>query len=139
MPKGEDTRVHVMTSRVCNNNCIFCLEDERIKKHSEVGDFSKIKDILKLNSIRKVNDVLFTSKEPTLNNKLPSMIKIAKDYGYKNISLVTNGRRLSYEPYLKKLIKNGLNRLIISVHGSNANLHDARTRSPVCFEQTLKS
>jgi len=132
-----DMRIHIMTSRKCNNNCIFCLEDKNIETLENIGKLSTIKEIINRNDIRRINEVLFTGKEPTLNKDLPDMIKLVKDKGYKNISLVTNGRLLSYENYLKKLVINGLNRIIISIHGSNARIHESLTRAPGSFKQTV--
>ena len=133
----NDTRIHILTSNVCNNNCIFCMEDRRIRERPQ---FSYEEIMEKISSIRpeKIQNILFTGNEPTLNPNLNLFIQYAKEQGFKNICLVTNGRMLSQRNYLESLIKSGLNQVNLSLHGSNANIHDAITRVPGSFRQALR-
>ncbi len=80
----------------------------------------------------------FTTGEPTLNPLLPWLIRTAREAGYDEIALITNGRRLADEAYLARLLDAGLNLLTISIHGGQARLHDGLTRTPGAFAQTLR-
>lgn len=82
-------------------------------------------------------EVMFASGEPTLNPNLPKYVRWARELGYQRIGLTTNARRLGYERYARHLVECGLNHLVISVHGPDARTHDAQTRSPGSFDQTL--
>ncbi len=92
-------RVHILTGTVCNNNCIFCMEEDR--------------------EGRKVTNAATT------------------DESVRWISMMTNGRALSHEPYTRALLAAGLNRLYVSIHGHTQKLHEGLTRTPDSFAQTL--
>jgi len=101
--------------------------------------FSKEKLCALLKSGRKKTDgVLFTGPEPTSNEFLFDYIRFAKEIGYKKIRLVTNGRRLAYLKYAEDLLNSGVNEISVSLHGQNAKIHDALTRTPGSFKQTIK-
>ena len=54
--------------------------------------------------------------------------------------LLTNGRALSYEPFIRKFHETAPSKIIIGIplHGYDAASHDAITRSPGGFEQTIR-
>jgi cyclic pyranopterin phosphate synthase len=82
------------------------------------------------------DEILFTSGEPTLNDRLPVYVGWARDLGFGCIALITNGRRLAYRDYVEALVTAGLSRVTISIHGHDAKLHDASTRTPGSFAQS---
>jgi cyclic pyranopterin phosphate synthase len=135
--EGKQERVHILTGQVCNNNCIFCMEEDRegrIVTNSATTD-EVVQWILDNN--RGCEEVCFTSGEPTTNKRLPQWVKWAKQHGVRRISVMTNGRALSYERYAKGLIAAGMNRFYISIHGHTKKLHEGLTRTPDSYEQTV--
>jgi cyclic pyranopterin phosphate synthase len=90
-----------------------------------------------LESHEGCEEVCFTSGEPTTNRALPRWVKLAKARGVPTISVMTNGRALSYERYTKGLIAAGMNKFYVSIHGHNRRLHEGLTRTPQSFEQTV--
>ncbi len=84
-----------------------------------------------------LTEVCFTSGEPTTRDELPEFASLARELGYARISVMTNGRRLSYLPYAVSLVRHGVRRFYVSVHGHDARLHDALTRTPGSFAQTV--
>lgn len=130
-------RVHVLTGAICNNNCIFCMEEDREGRYTTNSATSD--DTVKwiLANARDLEEVCFTSGEPTTNPALPRWIKLARAHGVPVISVMTNGRALSYERYAKGLVAAGLNRVYISIHGHELRLHEGLTRTPGSFEQTV--
>ncbi len=134
---GRQQRVHILTGAICNNNCIFCMEEDRdgrIVTNSATTD-EVVQWILDEN--RGCEEVCFTSGEPTTNKRLPVWVRWAKEHGVRRISVMTNGRALSYERYAKALVAAGMNRFYISIHGHQAKLHESLTRTPDSFEQTV--
>jgi len=130
-------RVHVLTGAVCNNNCIFCMEEDREGRrvtNSATTD-ETVQWILEHNP--GVEEVCFTSGEPTTNPALPRWIKRTRAAGVPVISVMTNGRALSYERYTAGLVAAGLNRVYVSIHGHEAKLHEGLTRTPGSFAQTV--
>ncbi len=133
----QQERVHVSIGAVCNNNCVFCMEEDRdgryVNNSAMTGD--RVRWIL--DSHRGAEEVCFTSGEPTTRPDLPELVGYAKALGYRRISVMTNGRRLSHLPYAALLAKAGMNRFYVSIHGHDKKLHDGLVRTPGAFEQTV--
>lgn len=129
-------RLHICLGTQCNNNCMFCMEDDRGARAARLAhiDTATAQRILDEGSDR--DEVMFTAGEPTLREDLPALIEHALQAGYRQIGLISNGRRLAYAPYVDRLCRSGLNYIIVSIHGPNARLHDGLTRTPGSFEQT---
>jgi len=135
--KNRDERVHISLGAVCNNNCIFCMEEDRDARYVNNSAMTEERVRWVLESHAGAQEVCFTSGEPTTNENLPIYVGWAKALKYRQISVMTNGRRLGYLPYSVALAKAGMNRYYISIHGHNAKLHDGLTRTPTSFDQTL--
>ncbi len=130
-------RVHILTGRICNNNCIFCMEDDR--EGRAVATAATTDEVVKwiLADNRGCSEICFTSGEPTTNPRLPTWARWAREQGAARVSLMTNGRALSYPDYTARLIRAGINRFYISIHGHESRLHQALTRTPDSFAQTV--
>jgi len=130
-------RLHVDVGAFCNNNCIFCMEDDRRGRMDRVSHVTseQVKAILDANRHRR--EVMFVSGEPTLNPEFLRYVRWAKDAGFESIGVISNGRRFSYAPFAGKTVAAGLNLAIVSLHGPEARIHDGLTRSPGAFEQAL--
>ncbi len=76
----KETRIHVISSSRCNNNCLFCADSKLRKTKIEDVDCQTIKNKLKRIFKLGIKGVLFTGNEPTLNKNLARMIKLAKKY-----------------------------------------------------------
>lgn len=134
---ARQERVHILTGPVCNNNCSFCMEEDREGRYvtNSATTDEVVQKILADN--QGCEEVCFTSGEPTVNPRLAQWVKWAKDAKVRRISMMTNGRTLSYEKYAKILIGAGMNRFYVSIHGHTKKLHEALTRTPESYEQTV--
>lgn len=134
---GQAERVHISIGAVCNNNCVFCMEEDRDGRYvnNSAMTAERVGWILEQN--RGAEEVCFTSGEPTTRPELPAFVTQARSLGYDRISTMTNGRRLSHLPYTAALAKAGMNRFYISIHGHTKKLHEGLTRTPDSFEQTV--
>ena len=130
-------RVHVSIGAVCNNNCIFCMEEDREGRYVNNSAMTpeRVRWILEEN--RGAEEVCFTSGEPTTRPELPDFVAQARANGYRRISVMTNGRRLGHLPYAALLARSGMNRFYVSIHGHTRKLHESLTRTPDSFEQTV--
>lgn len=133
----HDERLHVSIGAVCNNNCVFCMEEDRDDRY--VNNSAMTRDRVRwiLERHRNAEEVCFTSGEPTTRPELPEFVAWSKSLGFKRISVMTNGRRLSHMPYAAALVKAGMNRFYVSIHGHTKKLHEGLTRTPDSFEQTV--
>lgn len=130
-------RVHILTGAVCNNNCVFCMEEDREQRYVTNSQTTDETVRWILSQHEQFEEVCFTSGEPTTNPRLHHWVKMAKDAGARCISMMTNGRALSHEKYARRLMALGMNRFYISIHGHTKKLHEGLTRTPGCFEQTV--
>jgi len=130
-------RFHILTSSSCNNNCIFCMEADAngARPVPVLASPERVRELLSSRAER--DEVMFTYGEPTLSESLPSYLGWARDLGYRRIGVTTNARRLGYEPYAQRLIRAGMNHVVVSIHGPDARCHDGQTRCPGSFAQTL--
>jgi len=134
---SRGARVHILTGAVCNNNCVFCMEEDREQRYVTNSQTTDETVTWILSQHEKFEEVCFTSGEPTTNPRLHHWVKMAKQAGADCISMMTNGRALSHEGYAKRLMSLGMNRFYISIHGHTKKLHEGLTRTPDCFEQTV--
>jgi MoaA/NifB/PqqE/SkfB family radical SAM enzyme len=131
-------RIHVAIGPTCNNNCLFCMEEDRASREVVNGAMTPDRVRAILESRRGAEEVCFTSGEPTLVSDLPRYANWAKKLGYRRISVMTNGRRLAHLAYAEHLAKSGVNCFYVSIHGHTARLHTAAVREPEAFEQTAQ-
>ncbi|MCA9710109.1 MAG: radical SAM protein [Myxococcales bacterium] len=130
-------RVHILTGAVCNNNCIFCMEEDRDGRY--VTNSATTDDTVRwiLSQHAQYEEVCFTSGEPTTNPRLHHWVKMAHDAGARWVSMMTNGRALGHERYARRLIALGMNKFYVSIHGHERRLHEGLTRTPGSFDQTV--
>jgi cyclic pyranopterin phosphate synthase len=128
-------RLHVCSGPSCNNNCLFCMEEDREARFRRVSGQTDADVERMLRADPGVREVMFTSGEPTLNPRLPRYLRLGRDLGFGTVGLITNGRRLAYLPYARSLVEAGLNHVLVSIHGPTARVHDALTRTPGAFDQ----
>ncbi len=130
-------RIHVAIGPVCNNNCIFCMEEDRVAREVVNGSMTpeRVRRILEASAGSE--EVCFTSGEPTMVAELPRYARWARRLGYRRVSVMTNGRRLSHAPYVEHLVKAGINFFYVSIHGHTQKLHSGLVREPAAFEQTV--
>ena len=136
--RQQGLRVHINTGAVCNNNCIFCMEEDRDARRRMVSAITPadVRDMLI--SHRGAEEVCFTSGEPTTNPRLADYVRLARELGFARVSLMTNGRMLSHPPFTSRLLAAGVSRFYVSIHGHEAKLHDGLTRAPGSFAQTVR-
>lgn len=132
---SENKLLLIMTGFSCNNNCILCSLKDQVGIHQDKTT-EEIKIILK-SSIKEFSSVEFTGGDPTIRKDLYDLISYAKKIGFKKIAISTNARILSYEKYIDQLIEAGLTRITSTLYSHLARTHNAITRTPESFEQTV--
>jgi len=133
---GKRERLHILAGAVCNNNCVFCMEEDRDGRRA--ANSATTDDVVRwlLEDNQTCEEVCFTSGEPTTNERLVTWVRWAREHGIRRISMMTNGRALAYERYTRQLLAAGMNRFYVSVHGHERKLHESLTRTPDSFAQT---
>lgn len=129
--------VDIELSSVCNLTCPMCytITDE-FKQHVNVTrmDWKLYQKIIeeiggKVPAIR-----LSLRGEATLHTKFIEAIKYAKDYGIKEVSMLTHGGKLTL-PYFQKMVKAGIDWITISADGIGETYE--HVRKPLKFGDLL--
>ncbi|HQP34882.1 MAG TPA: radical SAM protein, partial [Polyangiaceae bacterium] len=96
--RGQGARVHVPIGGECNNHCLFCMEADRASRARAAKRMTAARVRELLAAQRGVEEVCFTSGEPTMRPELGLLVRWARESGCARVSLMTNGRRLAYAP-----------------------------------------
>lgn len=133
---AREERLHLSIGAVCNNNCVFCMEEDREGRYQNNSAMTPARVRWILEAHRGGAEVCFTSGEPTTRPELADFAAWARALGYARVSVMTNGRRLGHPPYAQRLVRAGLTRFYVSIHGHTPKLHEGLTRTPDSFAQT---
>jgi MoaA/NifB/PqqE/SkfB family radical SAM enzyme len=136
MPLQLIKKAVIFTSYVCNNNCLFCINQGK-RNLSERSTREILKEII-LARQRGNTYLELIGGEPTIRKDIVKLIKFARELRYSTIMLATNGRAFSSPGFAEKLIEAGLNSIIFSIHGHTPALHDFLTQTPGSFVQLKK-
>jgi cyclic pyranopterin phosphate synthase len=130
-----EKRVDIKTGFICNNNCRFCVQADNKCKGNR--SFEEIKRDLE-DCKSRCGGVVLTGGEVTIRKDFFDIVEYAKSLGYETIQIQTNGRMFASLDFCKKAIKTGAAEFSPALHGCCAEQHDALTRSPGSFSQTVK-
>jgi len=116
----------------CNERCRFCYYLESIESKTTTNrttDENK-KQIREGRKIFGKTQIEFTGGEATIRPDFPELVAYAKELGYEEISLITNGLKMSNLDYCKKIVDAGVNDVLFSFHSYEPEKHDWLTQIP---------
>lgn len=135
------TNLQVLRGSRCNVRCQMCFIHEldkdvaisvdslRYLQHVQKVNYSMsglFKSMLHGKVAYGLREVLFSSYgDPTSNSPalLPQEVALAKELGFSQITMLTNGVALSYR-MLEQLFESGLTNLTLSIHTESSEKHD---------------
>jgi len=130
----------IETGLACNNHCEFC--PQRVIRGFGTGPVELGTGELKRRIDRAREDgfdeVAFSGGEPSIRKDLVEVVGYARSRGFERVFITTNGRMFAYRDLATRVIEAGLTGVSVSLHGPNAEVHDALTGSPGSFEQAVK-
>lgn len=129
-------RVEIYTGFGCNLRCAFCYFIEHLSE--EKIPIERLKAELVLARKYGALDVDFTGGEATIRRDLPELVSFAKNLGFKDICIITNGLMMANYSYCEELVKCGLNDVLFSIHGLN-EIHDQLTKVPGSFKRITQA
>jgi MoaA/NifB/PqqE/SkfB family radical SAM enzyme len=119
----------------CNNRCVFCVQGDKRERFVD-RTTAELRELLETN--RGGSDgVVLTGGEVTIRPDVVELVAYASELGYRTIQVQTNGRRLSYLPFVKALVRAGVTEIAPALHGSTPAMHDALVRAPGAFAQVV--
>lgn len=124
------------TSRIvlscgCNQDCLFCDAG-----HARFYDNAELA-AGRLASEPPAGRVNITGGEPTLDPRLPGLIRKLKTNGSKYVAVLTNGLKFASEKYLLGLGAAGLDEVVLSFFEAEAGRYDLLTNTPGAFAKKL--
>ncbi|MBW2979917.1 radical SAM protein [Candidatus Woesearchaeota archaeon] len=123
---------------VCNNNCKFCTSHSENKNGKFITQENAMK-IIEEYKKKGYDSIGFVGGEPTIHPKIITLIRNAREAGFKHIAITTNGRRFSDKKFLLNAIKAGLNRVSFSIHSHLPKTEDDLTSVKGGFKQKLSA
>ncbi len=132
----SSTRLDLKLTFQCNNRCLFCVQGDKRDHEPDRAHEQARAEIAARRG--QCDGIVFTGGEVTLRPDLLELVAYARDLGYRTIQIQSNGRRMSYLPYLDALLDAGANEIAPALHGATSATHDALTRAKGSFVQTVK-
>ncbi len=117
----------------CNQSCEFCFVSTHLPPPAEAAVRAAIAE-----AGRQAAVVILSGGEPTLNPRLAEYVRLAKGEGASSVELQSNAIRLGDAALTASLVEAGLDRAMISLHGSTAAISDAVTGAPGTFDSTVR-
>jgi hypothetical protein len=109
-----------------------------IMTNANVVDFGHIARSLFTLAPRSGGRVMFAVSELTIRPDFIKILKASRRAGMRTVALVTNGRMFSYPKFAKRSVEAGMTHALVSVYGPTARTHQAITRTPESFQQTIE-
>jgi len=116
----------------CNERCRFCYYLESIESGTTENRTTEEnqKQIREGREKFGKTQIEFTGGEATIRPDFPILVSYARQLGYEEISLITNGLKMSNLDYCKKIVEAGVNDVLFSFHSYDPTKHDWLTQVP---------
>lgn len=128
-------RVKIPTGPKCNAKCRFCYYWDSLRRENPPTKL--IRSMLRYAKKKGIIDVDFSGGEPSIRNDLPALVSYARELGFREICVITNGIKLSDKKELKRLIDSGLTGLLCSIEGHTEELHEHIVQVPGSFKKVM--
>jgi hypothetical protein len=133
--------LHLGVSDACNNSCSFCLNG---RVNGKIGGAAPRPPTLEETQLvidrgyaAGMRECWFTVAEPTIGAHIVEAIAYARQVGFDVIGMNTNGRKLGKKELIDRLADAGLNRLMLSMHGHSAAVHDYIVERQGAYDQVI--
>jgi MoaA/NifB/PqqE/SkfB family radical SAM enzyme len=125
--KAQLKIAYLVVTYACNNKCNFCYAQSMLKKFIEGEELVHMplefayQIVSELKSLG-VNRFHLIGGEPTVYPYLLDLVRFIKQDPRVYVAIVTNGRKIGDEAYLKDLVDAGVNGFQISIQGADAEM-----------------
>ena len=138
-PQGQRmARLELHLTYTCPERCVFCSEEHRMQRfHPYPVTAGRAARVLREHRERGVEAVHLTGGEPTIHPDFLMVVALAKKLGMRT-SIGTIGTRLANADFAAAAMPH-LDDVLFSLHGPDAETHDALTRVPGSFRKLLRA
>lgn len=141
-PVAHTRKVEINLGYACNAECPFCYYYDSVVTRTNEQTQSTEDAKAQLRHARQlgIQEIEFTGGEVTMRRDLPELITYAKqELGFSIVSMITNGIRLANPAYTAELRSAGIDDMLFSIHGHNAQIHDGITRVGKSFDRIVRA
>ena len=129
----------------CNNACVHCIMEPVKKAQQRSGngldaDTASVKELITSAAERGFSHITLTGGEVTVRPDFPELVLFALAQGL-TVVVQTNGRQLARpnrRDFLRQVTDPARVQFVIALHGPEEAIHDAVTRRPGSFRQTIR-
>lgn len=129
----------------CNNACVHCIMEPVKKAQQRSGnsldaDTTSVQGLIASAAERGFSHITLTGGEVTIRPDFPDLVLFALAQGL-TVVIQTNGRQLarpSRRAFLRQVTDPDRVQFVIALHGPDEAIHDAVTRRPGSFQQTMR-
>ncbi len=135
-------RIDLNMGHSCNMKCHFCYYQKDVAARNRDKDLTteECKSILREHRRWGMEVLDFTGGEPTIRRDLAELVDYAgSTLGFRLVSIITNGVRLSDRGLLEELVNAGLGEFLFSLQGSTAEMHDGVTGRRGSYRRLLRA
>ena len=133
----REKQIEINLGKACNNRCVFCANGAIEPGDRSFLGFQEVLGEVRQAASEGYRALGFLGGEPTLFPKITEMIRKSRDLGFTRIALCTNGRLLSDDAFLKKLVNSGVTRITLSLHDHRPFVEDRLNGKPGAFNDKL--
>ncbi len=120
----------------CNSDCLFCVA--ATSRNLPDRTTKEVKHELRTGIQHNAKRVLFLGGELTIRPDIIEIVQYARDVGFKEIMLPSNGRMFSNKNFTDEIINAGLTELWISIHSHIEEIADYLSQRQGSFKETVQ-
>lgn len=134
----KEKRYWLRIANECNNRCMFCLDAESRRVPPAFDALDRIQAAVSRARAAGYDRLILSGGEATIHPDFIDIIRRARQEGFEQVQVITNGRMFSYPSFAARAVAAGLTEATFSVHGHTSDLHDRLTGMPGAFAQARK-
>jgi pyruvate-formate lyase-activating enzyme len=138
-PNGQVMeRLELHLTYTCPERCVFCSEEHRMQSYKPFPvTWGRVATVLRTHAERGINAVHLTGGEPTIHPRFIDVLRLAKKLGMRT-SAGTIGTMLRRKAFAAEALP-FLDEALFSLHGPNAEVHDALAGREGSFDQVTEA
>jgi hypothetical protein len=129
-------RSAVSLGLACDNACVFCAQRGLEPKTAEDADVRRELEEARAGG---ADGVTFVGGEPAIDARLEGFVARARELGFARVGVQTNGWALGEPGRVEALARAGLTDVHLSIHGSEARVHDWHVARAGAFDAATRT
>ncbi len=115
----------------CNLACDFCTISPEMRRGALTGD--RALEAMRQGRAGGYDAISFTGGEPTLRRDLPALVRTARQLGYREVKIQSNGLAYAHAANVDRLVAAGTTLFHVSIHTHLPELYDRMVRTPGAY------